>query len=150
MLSNNAPRAGLEPATHGLTVRRSTAWTIVEWWAFLDLNQRPTGYEPVALTDWAKGPIILWLGYTPSPLTMQCFMSSLYGVLPKDRVPQRITGVFCLSSTRRKITNTILPPNLGFPIPELAIRVIQSPRTQVWANRPVERRFLHQLSSERT
>ena len=26
------------------------------WWAFLDLNQGPTGYEPVALTNWAKGP----------------------------------------------------------------------------------------------
>ena len=26
------------------------------WWAFRDSNPRPTGYEPVALTNWAKGP----------------------------------------------------------------------------------------------
>ena len=29
------------------------------WWAFTDLNRGPTGYEPVALTNWAKGPKIL-------------------------------------------------------------------------------------------
>ena len=26
------------------------------WWAFRDSNPRPTGYEPVALTNWANGP----------------------------------------------------------------------------------------------
>ena len=26
------------------------------WWAFGDSNPGPTGYEPVALTNWAKGP----------------------------------------------------------------------------------------------
>ena len=26
------------------------------WWALTDLNRGPTGYEPVALTNWAKGP----------------------------------------------------------------------------------------------
>ena len=29
---------------------------IWNWWAFRDLNPGPTGYEPVALTNWAKGP----------------------------------------------------------------------------------------------
>ena len=29
---------------------------IKKWWAFRDLNPGPTGYEPVALTNWAKGP----------------------------------------------------------------------------------------------
>lgn len=26
------------------------------WWAFRDLNPGPAGYEPDALTNWAKGP----------------------------------------------------------------------------------------------
>ena len=26
------------------------------WWTFRDSNPGPTGYEPVALTNWAKGP----------------------------------------------------------------------------------------------
>ena len=26
------------------------------WWAFGDSNPGPTGYEPAALTNWAKGP----------------------------------------------------------------------------------------------
>ena len=26
------------------------------WWAFRDSNPGPTGYEPAALTNWAKGP----------------------------------------------------------------------------------------------
>ena len=26
------------------------------WWIFRDSNPGPTGYEPVALTNWAKGP----------------------------------------------------------------------------------------------
>ena len=28
------------------------------WWAIRDSNPGPTGYEPVALTNWANGPII--------------------------------------------------------------------------------------------
>ena len=28
------------------------------WWAFTDLNRGQTGYEPVALTNWAKGPFL--------------------------------------------------------------------------------------------
>lgn len=27
-----------------------------KWWTLLDLNQWPSGYEPDALTNWAKGP----------------------------------------------------------------------------------------------
>ena len=26
------------------------------WWAFTDSNRGPIGYEPTALTNWAKGP----------------------------------------------------------------------------------------------
>lgn len=29
---------------------------IMSVWAKLDLNQRPIGYEPIALTNWAIGP----------------------------------------------------------------------------------------------
>ena len=28
----------------------------LKWWAIRDSNPGPTGYEPVALTNWAKGP----------------------------------------------------------------------------------------------
>ena len=34
-----------------------------KWWAHLDSNQGPTGYEPVALANWAIGPN-LYLLYT--------------------------------------------------------------------------------------
>ena len=31
-------------------------------WVILDLNQGPTGYEPVALTNWANDPLYyIWL-----------------------------------------------------------------------------------------
>ena len=52
------PRAGIEPATRGFSVLCSTDWAIWAfiWWACRDLNPRPTGYEPGALTNWAKGP----------------------------------------------------------------------------------------------
>ena len=30
-----------------------------KWWAHQDLNLGPTGYEPVALTNWAIGPWLL-------------------------------------------------------------------------------------------
>ena len=50
----------LELWTPWLRVRCSTNWAIplyvIIWWAFRDLNPGPTGYEPVALTNWAKGP----------------------------------------------------------------------------------------------
>ncbi len=32
------------------------------WWTLLDLNQWPSGYEPDALTNWAKGPLIMVAG----------------------------------------------------------------------------------------
>ena len=28
-----------------------------KWWTFRDSNPGPTGYEPVALTNWAKDPL---------------------------------------------------------------------------------------------
>ena len=47
---------GLEPRTHWLRVSCSTNWAIpLKWWAIRDSNPRPTGYEPVALTNWANG-----------------------------------------------------------------------------------------------
>ena len=56
---------GLEPMTYGFGDRRSTNWTIPllknaerefsEWCANRDSNPGPTGYEPVALTNWAIG-----------------------------------------------------------------------------------------------
>lgn len=49
----------LELATLGLEGRRSSQLSYIRIelvWAQLDLNQRPTGYEPVALTNWAMGP----------------------------------------------------------------------------------------------
>ena len=33
------------------------------WWAIRDSNPGPTGYEPVALTNWANGPNLLQLDY---------------------------------------------------------------------------------------
>ena len=72
---------GLEPTTNGFGDRDSTNWAIPLylnrrtaylaerqiprlwygkiWWAFRDSNPRPTGYEPVALTNWAKGPLAI-------------------------------------------------------------------------------------------
>ena len=32
------------------------SYTPIEWWAIRDSNPGPTGYEPVALTNWANGP----------------------------------------------------------------------------------------------
>ena len=49
----------LELATVCLEGRNSSQLSytrIFSWWAYLDLNQGPTGYEPVALTNWAIDP----------------------------------------------------------------------------------------------
>ena len=38
------------------------------WWTFRDSNPGPTGYEPVALTNWAKGPkksVVTPTGFEP-------------------------------------------------------------------------------------
>ena len=66
---------GLEPSARGFGDRCSTNWAIPLniWWAIRDSNPGPTGYEPVALTNWANGPhervTIKWLEYniTKSP-----------------------------------------------------------------------------------
>ena len=51
------PRAGIEPATRRFSVYCSTDWAIwANWWTFRDSNPGPAGYEPDALTNWAKGP----------------------------------------------------------------------------------------------
>ena len=57
---------GLEPWAYGFGDRRSTNWAIplylkrrrplINWWAFRDSNPGLSGYEPEALTNWAKGP----------------------------------------------------------------------------------------------
>ena len=60
---------GFEPSARGFGDRCSTSWAIPlnrievslqainhEWWAFGDSNPGPIGYEPTALTNWAKGP----------------------------------------------------------------------------------------------
>ena len=51
----------LELSTSAVTGRRSNQlshWAIflILKWTFGDSNPGPTGYEPVALTNWAKGP----------------------------------------------------------------------------------------------
>ena len=56
------PTSGIEPETRGFSVPCSTYWAkwayveLSKWWAFRDLNPGPAGYEPDALTNWAKGP----------------------------------------------------------------------------------------------
>ena len=35
---------------------RPHAYEKLFWWAFTDSNRGPIGYEPTALTNWAKGP----------------------------------------------------------------------------------------------
>ena len=51
-----ATREGLEPSTSAVTGRRSNQLNHRAIWTFGDSNPGPTGYEPVALTNWAKGP----------------------------------------------------------------------------------------------
>ena len=50
----------LELSTRGFGDRCSTNWAIPldkkMWWTIRDSNPGPTGYEPVALTNWANGP----------------------------------------------------------------------------------------------
>ena len=61
---------GLEPPTLWFVVKYSNPaellshvidkkYEIEDWWAHLDSNQGPTGYEPVALTNWAIGPLYI-------------------------------------------------------------------------------------------
>ena len=53
---------GLEPSTTVLeTGMLALHYAPIKfiWWAFRDSNPKPTGYEPVALTNWAKGPCFL-------------------------------------------------------------------------------------------
>ena len=51
---------GFEPSARGFGDRCSTNWAIPlnkkMWWTIRDSNPGPTGYEPVALTNWANGP----------------------------------------------------------------------------------------------
>ena len=49
---------GIEPSALGFGDRCSTSWAIplYKWWTNRDSNPGPTGYEPVALTNWAIGP----------------------------------------------------------------------------------------------
>ena len=48
---------GFEPSAHGFGDRCSTSWAKpLNWWTFRDSNPGPAGYEPDALTNWAKGP----------------------------------------------------------------------------------------------
>ena len=76
---------GLEPSARGFGDCCSTNWAIplyqgtgcpsftiakkyrssnlLLWWAIRDSNPGPTGYEPVALTNWANGPNLLQLDY---------------------------------------------------------------------------------------
>ena len=51
----------IELTTRGFGDRCSTCWAIPlqNWWAIGDSNPGPTGYEPVALTNWANGPRIM-------------------------------------------------------------------------------------------
>ena len=59
---------GLEPWAYGFGDRRSTNWAIplyikrqvplFLWWALRDSNPGLSGYEPEALTNWAKGPFV--------------------------------------------------------------------------------------------
>ena len=55
-----ATRRGLEPLTSSVTGWRTNQLyyraKIFFWWAFRDSNPGPIGYEPTALTNWAKGP----------------------------------------------------------------------------------------------
>ncbi len=64
-----AEKEGFEPPRdfHPLSVFKTDpfnrAWVFLrvnlysKWWTRQDSNLRPTGYEPVALTNWATGPI---------------------------------------------------------------------------------------------
>ena len=57
-----ATRKGLEPSTSSVTGWRTNhlyyraKLILFFWWAFTDSNRGPIGYEPTALTYWAKGP----------------------------------------------------------------------------------------------
>ena len=52
--SNPRPPAWQAGALTKLSYRAK--FLFCKWWAFRDLNPGPIGYEPTALTDWAKGP----------------------------------------------------------------------------------------------
>ena len=65
--SYQTTRMGFEPTTSAVTGRRSnqlshqankssTNLLSIKKWTLGDSNPGPTGYEPVALTNWAKGP----------------------------------------------------------------------------------------------
>ena len=58
---NLAGAVRIELTTRGFGDRCSTCWAIPlqNWWAIGDSNPEPTGYEPVALTNWANGPRIM-------------------------------------------------------------------------------------------
>ena len=64
ILLSQATRIGFEPTTSAVTGRRSNQLShrAIIWpqafceWTLGDSNPGPTGYEPAALTNWAKGP----------------------------------------------------------------------------------------------
>ena len=55
LLNKNAPVAGAFRAVLRAPPCRAP-WQRRYWWAHLASNQGPTGYEPVALTNWFMGP----------------------------------------------------------------------------------------------
>ena len=50
---------GLPYLMNSHSPRKSQAKWKIQWWTFTDSNRGPTGYEPVALTNWAKGPYLV-------------------------------------------------------------------------------------------
>lgn len=83
----------------------SATWVLLHyyWWTLKDSNLRPPGYEPEALTNWAKGPkVVARVGLEPTTYRVWTDRSSQLSYLA-------IRNIFNGRDGRIRTCDTLIP-----------------------------------------